>query len=55
MVLDYSKYIESNGVTIDFDKWIREDPCDILQELKNIQPVKGVLNYNESIKTSRTM
>lgn len=54
-VLDYSKYIESNGVTIDFDKWIREDPCDILQELKNIQPVKGVLNYNESIKTSRTM
>ena len=54
-VLNYTKYIESNGVTINFDKWIQEDPCDLLQELKKIQPVKGVLNYNESIKTSWTM
>ena len=39
-VLNYTKYIGSNGITIDFDKWIQEDSCDFLRELKKIQPVK---------------
>ena len=39
-VLDYTKYIDSNGVTIDFDKWLQDAPCRLLEELKAIQPVK---------------
>ncbi len=39
-VLNYSKYVENNGVTIDFDEWIKEDSSNLLQELKKIQPVK---------------
>lgn len=39
-VLNYTKYIESNGVTIDFNKWLQEDSSNLLQELKKIQPVK---------------
>ena len=38
-ILDYTKYIESNGVTIDFDKWLQDAPCHFLEELKAIQPV----------------
>lgn len=39
-VLDYTKYIENNGVTIDFDKWLQDAPCHFLEELKAIQPVE---------------
>lgn len=39
-VLDYTKYISSNGVTIDFDRWILDNPCTFLRKLKTIQPVK---------------
>ena len=39
-VLDYTRYIISNGVVIDFDRWIRENPCSLLCKLKTIQPVK---------------
>lgn len=37
---DYSNYIEHNGVTIDFDSWYANIPCQLIVELKNIQPVK---------------
>ena len=46
-VLDYPKYIESNGVTIDFDKWIQNNPCNLLHELKKIQPVKKETMENQ--------
>lgn len=39
-VLDYSRYVMGNGVLIDFDRWIRDDPCNLLQKLKAIQPVR---------------
>ncbi|MBQ8624220.1 MAG: hypothetical protein IJ424_07625 [Oscillospiraceae bacterium] len=38
-ILDYTKYIEINGVTIDFDKWFQDNPCNLIKELKAIQPV----------------
>lgn len=40
-VLDYSRYLMSNGILIDFDRWIRDSPCNLLQKLKAIQPVRG--------------
>lgn len=39
-VLDYTKHISANGVVIDFDKWIQDKPCNLLNCLKQIQPVK---------------
>ena len=39
-VLDYTKYIEDNGVVIDFDRWIQAKPCNLLNCLRQIQPVK---------------
>ena len=39
-VLDYTKYIENNGITIDFDKWLQDAPCRLIEELRAIQPVK---------------
>ena len=39
-VLDYTKYMENNGITIDFDKWLQDAPCRLIEELKAIQPVK---------------
>lgn len=39
-VLDYTKYISSNGVVIDFDRWIQDKPCLLLFNIKSIQPVK---------------
>ena len=45
-VLNYTKYIENNGVTIDFDRWIQDNPCNLLQELKKIQPVKILIAQN---------
>jgi len=39
-VLNYTRYVMDNGVVIDFDRWIKDDPCRLLHELKSIQPVK---------------
>ena len=39
-VLDYTKYIGENGIVIDFEKWIQDSPCNLLNRLKQIQPVK---------------
>ena len=39
-VLDYTKYLENNGVVVDFDRWIQDNPCDLLNSLRQIQPVK---------------
>lgn len=39
-VLNYTKYLEDNGVVIDFGRWIQDTPCDLLNCLKQIQPVK---------------
>ena len=38
-VIDYTRYVEGNGVTIDFKKWIQEDNSNFLKELRKIQPV----------------
>ena len=39
-VLNYTRYVMNNEVVIDFDRWIKDDPCSLLHELKSIQPVK---------------
>ena len=39
-VLEYTKYIESNGVTIDFDRWIQDNPCNLLKKIYEIYPIK---------------
>lgn len=39
-VLNYTKYLENNGVIIDFDRWIQDTPCNLLNILNQIQPVK---------------
>ena len=39
-ILNYTQYIENNGVTINFDKWIQDNPWEFLNKLKKIQPVK---------------
>ena len=39
-VIDYSQYVESNGVTINFEKWSQEDNSNLLQELRKVQPIK---------------
>ena len=41
-ILDYHKHVNTeNDVVIDFDRWISNNSCALLQELKNIQPVKS--------------
>ena len=38
--LDYEKYVCSqNGLTLDFDKWYHDDPCDMVKTLRSIQPI----------------
>ena len=39
-VIDYTKYMNNNGVTINFEKWIHDDNSNLLRELRKIQPVK---------------
>ena len=39
-ILNYTKYIEDDGVVIDFGRWIQAEPCDLLNCLQQIQPVK---------------
>ena len=39
-LLDYRKYLQSNGVTIDFDKWLADTPCKLIKTLQATQPVK---------------
>lgn len=39
-VLDYTRYVMSNGATIDFDRWIQDVPCRLVFCLKNVQPVR---------------
>lgn len=46
-VLGYTKYIEDNGIVIDFDRWLQKTPCNLLNSLQQIQPVKG-----ESLNTN---
>ena len=38
-VVNYTQYVGVNGVVIDFDRWIQDNPCKLLQRLKAIQPV----------------
>jgi len=38
-ILSYTKYIENNGVTINFEQWIQDNPCHLLKVLKAVQPV----------------
>lgn len=38
-VLNYTEYIGSDGITIDFDRWLENSPCDLLRYLKWVQPV----------------
>lgn len=39
-VLDYTCYLRGDGVTIDFDGWMRDNPCNFVRQLREIQPVK---------------
>lgn len=39
-ILSYTRYVMDNGVVIDFDRWINDDPCNLLCELNSVQPVK---------------
>lgn len=39
-VLDYTKYIEDNGITIDFKRWIQDNPCNLLKKIEEIYPIK---------------
>ena len=39
-VIDYTKYMNNNGITINFEKWIHDDNSNFLKELRKIQPVK---------------
>lgn len=40
-ILDYTKYIGSNGVAIDFERWIKDDHNQFIMDLKNIQPINS--------------
>ncbi|MBE6635767.1 MAG: hypothetical protein E7617_06205 [Ruminococcaceae bacterium] len=41
-VLDYTKYINKDGITIDFDRWLKNSSCNLLRLLQWIQPVSGI-------------
>lgn len=38
--LDYDKYLNPDKLTINFDAWLRDNPCEMVQQLAKIQPVK---------------
>lgn len=35
---DYHRYIDKNGITIDFERWEKDNPCQIIRFLHNLQP-----------------
>ena len=39
-VLDYTQYIKDNGIAIDFDRWIEDNPCNFLMKFREVYPVK---------------
>lgn len=39
LIKDYQKYISSNGLTIDFDKWYEDTGEEFIQKLSKIQPI----------------
>lgn len=39
-LLDYEKYVNSDKLTINFDAWIRDNPCSLVCALARLQPVK---------------
>ncbi|HFD2066643.1 TPA: hypothetical protein ACF2DS_002417 [Clostridium perfringens] len=42
LIKDYQKYISSNGITIDFDKWYKDTGEDFIQKLSKIQPIQNI-------------
>lgn len=39
-VLNYTKYIDNNGITINFKQWMQDNYCNLLNILNQIQPIK---------------
>lgn len=37
---DYSRYVDSNGITINFEEWEKDDPSPMVRFLHSLQPVK---------------
>ena len=40
VLCDYMNYLQKDKVTLDFDRWIRDNNCVLLQAFKTIVPVK---------------
>ena len=41
-VCDYHRYIEKNGITIDFDRWEKDNPCPLIKFLHGLQPCSSI-------------
>ena len=39
-IVNYQYYLDPNGVTLNFDRWLNDSPCRFIEALKIIQPVK---------------
>lgn len=40
-ILDYQWYLNADGVTINFERWLTDNPCNLIRQLSEIQPVRG--------------
>ena len=41
-VCDYHRYIEKNGITIDFERWEMDNPCALIKFLHSLQPCSSM-------------
>ena len=42
VVCEYMNYMNENGITIDFDRWIQNQNCKLLYAFKDVMPVKTI-------------